>query len=104
MVCCHRLDVISISPLIINSIISLYKFPKDLNRFNNYMGNLLTRCLVFAGVVSTIMWLLINNSEYYKNIHSAPLIYSILVGGCIAIIYFWNKSMYKKYLEESSSN
>lgn len=85
-------------------VATLYKFPKDLNRFNQYMGNLLTRCLVFAGVVSTIMWLLINNSEYYKKIHSAPLIYTILVGGCAIIMYTWNRSMYKKYRAETSSN
>ena len=57
---------------------TLYKFPKDFKRANNYFGHLLTKCLVYAGITSTIMWLLINNSNYYKTIHSAPLIYSIL--------------------------
>lgn len=75
----------------------LYKFPKDLRRLNNYMGHLLTKCLVYAGVVSTIMWLLINNSDYYKSIHSAPLIYSILIGGSVMIAYGWNKSLYRQY-------
>ena len=81
---------------------TLYKFPKDINRLNNYMGNLLTRCLVYAGLVSTLMWLLINNSEYYRTIHSAPLIYSILIGGSVVIIYLWNKSLYKQYLANTS--
>jgi hypothetical protein len=76
-----------------------YKFPKDLNRFNQWMGYNLTPCLAFAGLVSTVMWLLINNTEYYKTIHSAPLIYSILIIGCLAIIYNWNKTMFRKYLE-----
>ncbi|MEZ5047954.1 MAG: hypothetical protein R2831_13295 [Chitinophagaceae bacterium] len=81
---------------------TLYKFPKDTKRLNNYMGRLLTKCLVFAGAVSTIMWLLINNSEYYKTIHSAPLIYSILIGGCAIITYLWNKSLYSQYLIDTN--
>lgn len=83
---------------------TLYKLPKDIQRFNNYMGNLLTRCLVYAGVISTIMWLLINNTDYYKTIHSAPLIYSILIGGGIIIIYLWNKGLYREYLAETIDN
>lgn len=83
-------------------IATLYKLPKDTKRLNNYMGHLLTKCLVYAGVVSTIMWLLINNSEYYKTIHSAPLIYSILIGGCAIITYLWNKSLYSQYLIASN--
>ncbi len=79
-----------------------YKFPKDLNRFNHYMGHVMTRCLVFAGLVSTIMWLLINYTESYKNIHSAPLIYSILVAGCVMITYRWNREQYKQYLVQQA--
>lgn len=79
---------------------TLYQLPKDLQRFSNYMGCLLTRGLVFAGIVSTSMWLLIHHSEYYKDNHSAPLVYSILIGGCLVIMYRWNKSMYKEYQAE----
>jgi hypothetical protein len=78
-------------------MVTLYKLPKDLVRFNNYMGQVLTRSLVFAGVVSTIMWVLINNSELYRSIHSPALIYTILIVGSIAIIYSWNRSMYVRY-------
>lgn len=81
-----------------------YKLPKDLNRFNHWMGHNLTRGLSFAGVVSTIMWLLINNSDYYKTIHSATLIYSILIIGCLAIIYIRNKTMFRKYLADMTEN
>jgi len=77
---------------------TLYKLPSDINRLNNYMGVILTRCLVFAGIVSTLMWILIHNSEYYRSIHSAPLIYTILIGGCFGIIYQWNKLEYNSYL------
>ena len=36
-----------------------YKYPKKLIRLHHYVGHLVTRCLVFAGFISTIMWLLI---------------------------------------------
>lgn len=87
-----------------NWTVIFYKFPKDFNRFNHWMGKSLAQCLVFAGFVSTIMWLLINYTEFYKTIHSVTLIYSILIVGCIAIIYYWNSAMYKKYLTDSNNN
>ena len=81
---------------------TLYKFPKDFKRANNYFGHLLTKCLVYAGFTSTIMWLLINNSNYYNTIHSAPLVYSILIAGCIIIAYIWNKTLYRQYLVDTN--
>ena len=75
----------------------LYKFPKDINRFHHYMGNLMSRCLVFLGVVSTFMWLLINYVPYYKNIHSATIIYLILLIGSVLICYNWFLKLYKEY-------
>lgn len=80
-----------------NWISMLYKYPKSIRRMNQIIGHTLTICLVYAGVVSTIMWLLINYTDYYKTIHSAPLIYSILVLGCIIIIFKWFQAMYKEY-------
>jgi Kef-type K+ transport system membrane component KefB len=80
----------------------VYKFPKDLNRLNNWMGIVLTKGLVFAGGVSTMMWLFINYTDFYKNMHSAQLVYSILIIGFLAIIYFWNKKMYATYLSETN--
>jgi len=81
----------------------IYRVPENIKRFNHFMGHTLIRCLVFAGFVSTAMWLLINYTDFYKSIHSSALIYSILIIGCIIIIYFWNKSMYKQYLENMST-
>jgi len=78
-------------------MVTLYKLPNDLVRFNNYMGHVLTRALVFAGAVSSIMWGLIINSELYRRIHSPALIYTILIVGSIVIIYSWNRSMYYRY-------
>lgn len=76
----------------------LYKFPKSLGRLNQYMGEVLTKCLLFAGGVSTAMWLLINYTEFYKQIHSPALIYSILITGCLIITYRWNRKLYGEYL------
>lgn len=75
-----------------------YKLPKEISRFNQYMGVVLTKCLVFVGFVSTIMWLLINYTEYYARYHSATMIYTIIIIGGTYIIYKWNREMYKGYL------
>jgi hypothetical protein len=80
---------------------TLFKYPSDMKRLNNYMGEVLTKCLAYAGIVSTTMWILIHNSEYYRSVHSAPVVYSILIGGCFAVIYRWNKSEYKLYLQSN---
>src|SRR5258707_13261253 len=76
----------------------LYKFPRDISRFNHYMGHVFTKCLVFVGFVSTIMWILINYTGYYKTFHSPTFIYLFIVFGCVWIIYKWNRKMYKQYL------
>lgn len=78
-----------------------YKLPKDINRFNHYMGHVMSKSLVFGGIVSTIMWILINYTEFYKSIHSPILIYSILISGTIIIGYLWSKSLYSQYLLET---
>ena len=75
----------------------LYKFPKDINRLNQYVGQLLTKFLVYAGFVSTLMWLLIHSSSYYQKNHSAFLVYSILISGCIIIAVKWNYTMFSNY-------
>ena len=75
-----------------------YKYPKKLSRLNHVIGHALTICLVYLGVVSTIMWLLINHTKYYQNFHSVKLIYTIIVVGCFGLIFGWFKVMYRKYL------
>ena len=82
-----------------NLLSILYKLPsfKD-KRFHYSLGNIFVRFLVFAGLVSTIMWLLINNSELYRGIHNHLVIYVILFSGTFVIMYNYYKSNYKKYL------
>jgi hypothetical protein len=62
------------------------------------MGELLTPCLAYAGIVSTIMWLLIFNSEWYRAMHSAANIYIYLVAGCGVLAYAIYKKKYGAYL------
>lgn len=78
-----------------------YKFPKDLSRFNQFMGQVFTRCLVFAGFISTIMWVLIHNSAFYRKIHSVLLVDGAIAIGCFTIVYIWIKKMYKDYLSKN---
>jgi hypothetical protein len=76
-----------------------YQLPNSWKRFNHYMGALMTPCLVYAGLVSTIMWVLINHTNYYQTIHSAALVYTILIAGCLLICYYWNRQLYKAYIK-----
>jgi hypothetical protein len=74
-----------------------YRFPKDINRFHYFFGNIFVRYLVFAGIISTVMWLLINNSEVYRAIHNHLVIYGILISGTLIILYNYYKTNYNKY-------
>ena len=79
----------------------IYKFPPLKNkRFHYTFGNIFVRYLIFAGIISTTMWLLINNSEFYRKIHNPLLIYGILIFGTFTIIYNYYKKNYKKYLNQ----
>ncbi len=80
---------------------TLYQLPRDLGRFHTYMGHVLSRCVAFAGVVSTVMWALILGSERYRSVHSAPVIYAILVVGSMAIVLWWNQRAYRRYLQRA---
>ncbi len=80
---------------------TLFKIPNSLNRFNQYMGQLLAPCLVYAGIVSTVMWVLMNNANFYRGLHSVHLIYGILIAGCLMIIYRWNRAKYVEYLQRN---
>lgn len=75
-----------------------YQLPRELWRFNQYTGHVLPRFLAFAGVVSTLMWLLIHHADFYKKIHSPALVYSILILGCVGLAYQWNRTLFRKYL------
>jgi hypothetical protein len=76
----------------------IYRVPPIRNkRFHYTFGNIFVRYLVFAGIVSTVMWLLINNSEAYRVIHNHLVIYAILISGTFIILYNYYKTNYNKY-------
>jgi hypothetical protein len=61
------------------------------------MGHVMTAFLVYAGILSTWMWLLIQHAPWYREIHSPELIYTLLIGGCLIILYRWNKKEFIRY-------
>ncbi len=75
----------------------LYRFPKEIKRLHQYFGSFLTPCLVYAGIISTVMWLLIHYSEEYRALHTAGRVYFLLIAGCIQIIVSLNWRRYKSY-------
>jgi len=82
-----------------NLLSILYRIPSFKDKRAHYsLANILVRYLIFAGLVSTIMWILINNSEFYRSIHNYLVIYGILFSGTFVIMYNYYKSNYKKYL------
>jgi len=80
---------------------TFYRFPKEIKRFHFFYGNILVRFGIFSGVVSTIMWVLINNSEFYKDIHNHLVIYGVLTTGTLIIVYQDFKTKYNKYQAQS---
>jgi len=74
-----------------------YRFPSSIHRFNTWMGYVMSSCLVYAGILSTLMWLLIQHVPWYRDYHSPALIYSLLIGGCLIILYRWNKNEFIRY-------
>jgi len=77
----------------------LFKFPNSFKRLNFYMGHVLARCMVFAGVVSTSMWVLIKTTGRYPNTIASIMIYLTLISGCIILTYMWLSKIYKEYKE-----
>lgn len=76
----------------------LIQLPKEFKRFHHYMGQLLTQCLLFAGFVSTLMWIMIQYVPgYLETYHSAQMIYLILGVGSVFLIWNWSRKQYKWY-------
>ena len=77
---------------------ALYHIPKPVQRVHYILGSLMPKSLAFAGVVSTLMWLCIHYvNGYLENMHSALVIYSIIVLGSAVIAYRHFKNAYKQY-------
>ncbi len=76
---------------------AFFQFPSNKKRLIVYCGKLVAPCLMIAGIISTVMWLLIKHTEYYKFYHNHYLIYFILVSSCLAWTYRWHKTQYALY-------
>ncbi|MFM6935239.1 MAG: hypothetical protein ACKOXP_07325 [Flavobacteriales bacterium] len=76
----------------------LFQFPSTPKRFHQVMGPLFATCLSFAGIISTVMWILIFNSSWYRSVHHAGLIYGLLISGCLYICYASFRKNYSIYV------
>lgn len=83
----------------------LYKTPGDFKRVNYIMGELLPLSFLWTGIVTTIMWLLINYTDnYYTNYHSYKLTILVIILGFVPISYNYFRRLYKVYNSESRSS
>jgi len=78
-----------------------YKRPNSLKRLNHYLGHFLTLFLAYAGIVSTVMWLLLNHTDWYPNYHRASIIYTLIIVGCLLIGFYSNYQLYRKYQQKT---
>jgi hypothetical protein len=80
-----------------------WKMPKTATRFNAIIGQILTLALVWAGFLSTVMWLLIKHTDwYYPEYHKPPLLYSLILLGILTAAYLFLKNSYKRYVAETN--
>ena len=77
----------------------LYQMPREKWRLHQYMGRILPPCLAFAGLLSTLMWLLIQYYPPYHQYHSPIVIYALLITMCLFINIRFNLSEYRSFLE-----
>ena len=76
----------------------LWKTPNSFSRFNSFFGPVLAWSLLWAGMVTTAMWVLINNTRWYYPAYHNPLtIYLIMVGGVLPITFIHFASLYRQY-------
>lgn len=76
----------------------LWHFPKSFTRFTMVFGSILAWGLVWAGAVTTAMWLLIRHTDwYYPNYHYPVLVYLLILLGMLMVILAYFKSLYSKY-------
>lgn len=80
---------------------NLYQLPNSFQRLHHFMGNILSRCFVYAGILTTPMWLLMNYTDFYKKYHSAAAVYTLLVVGCVALSVSWLRKEYNIYKQQS---
>ncbi|MFN0204432.1 MAG: hypothetical protein ACKVTZ_23135 [Bacteroidia bacterium] len=75
----------------------LYQLPTDFNRIRQYTGVVLSPSLAYAGVISTLMWIGINYTTFYKQYHNAYAIYGLLILGVFGISIYKSWELYQVY-------
>ena len=76
----------------------LYKFPADKKKLHYVFGYILSYGLLWAGIVTTTMWLLINHTAtYYTHFHSYTGTISFILGGIVVVIYYYFNKLYNLY-------
>jgi hypothetical protein len=76
----------------------LYKFPADKQKLHYVFGYILSRGLLWVGVVTTMMWLLINHTAtYYTHFHSYIGTMSLVLGGVAVVAYYYFSQLYTAY-------
>lgn len=81
----------------------LYQIPNSWSRFTHYMGRVMPPALAWAGIVSTVMWILIRNTEtYMTHYHSVKLIYGIILLGMVILAYQQLRNNYRLYRQDLS--
>lgn len=114
---------IVVSIIMLYTIFALYKYQKYKNdllpkeekltykEFNKYYNNfgkqgvrmlvdgyVFSRTFAVVGIITTIMWALINHTTwYYNNYHNPKLIYLMLIVVTIFFNFFFIKSKFKEY-------
>jgi hypothetical protein len=79
-----------------------WKFPKSFRRINTIYGPLLAGALIWAGAITTSMWLLISNTTwYFPKYHSVKFIYTLLIAGVLLIYYLQLKTSYDEHKSQA---
>ncbi|AZQ63748.1 hypothetical protein EI427_16405 [Flammeovirga pectinis] len=82
-----------------------YKFPKSYKRMKYYIGHILPVSFAYVGLITTIMWLLINNTEsFYTEYYRLKYVLVIILLPIVSFIFVWTYLMYKKYLNKLRIN
>lgn len=74
-----------------------YKLPDSAERVHHSIGPILSRCFVYAGFLTTAMWLLINYSGFYPKYHNTAAVYTLLIVGCFCTGFIWLRQQYSRY-------
>jgi len=76
----------------------MYKLPKDKIRWTHLIGYLLPSAFAFTGVVTTLMWILINfMPDFYTSYYKLNAVYLIILLGTIGIWTKYYLGLYRKY-------